>query len=52
MGLDIDQVILPAAAVIILISVAPPLYHILKEKDQREAIWSATKLQFKKLFKK
>lgn len=52
MGLDIDQVILPAAAIIILISIAPPIYHILKEKDQREAIWSATKLQFKKLSKK
>ena len=52
MGLDIDQVILPAAAIIILISIAPPLYHLLKEKDQREAIWSATKLQFTKLFKK
>ena len=51
-GLDIDQVILPAAAVIILISIAPPVYHILKEKEQREAIWSGTKLQMKKLFKK
>lgn len=52
MGLDIDQVILPAAAVIILISIVPPIYHLLKEKEQREAIWSATKLQVKKLFKK
>ena len=52
MGLDIDQVILPAAAVIILISIAPPLYHLLKEKDQRRAIWNGTKLQLRKLFKR
>ncbi|MDX2776708.1 VTT domain-containing protein [Streptomyces caniscabiei] len=52
MGLDIDQVILPAAAIIILISIAPPLYHLLKEKEQREAIWNGTKLQLRKLFKK
>jgi membrane-associated protein len=52
MGMDIDQVILPVVAVIILISVAPPLYHVLKEKKQREAIWSATKFQFSKLFSK
>jgi membrane-associated protein len=52
MGLDIDQVILPAAAIIILISIAPPLYHILKEKEQREAIWNGTKLQIRKLLKK
>jgi membrane-associated protein len=52
MGLDIDQVILPAAAVIILLSVAPPVYHILKEKQQRQAIWNGTKLQIRKLLKK
>lgn len=52
MGMDIDQVILPAAVIIILISIAPPIYHILKEKEQREAIWNATKLQIKKLLKK
>lgn len=52
MGLDIDQVILPAAAVIILISLAPPIYHILKEKDQREALWNGTKQQLQKLTNK
>lgn len=52
MGLDIDQVILPAAAIIILISIAPPIYHILKEQKQRDAIWTATKFQLRKLFKK
>ena len=52
MGLDIDQVILPAAAIIILISITPPVYHLLKEKQQRKAIWNGTKLQIKKLLKK
>lgn len=48
-GLDIDTVILPIAGIIILISIAPALIHLLKDKKQRTAIWSATKLQFKKL---
>jgi membrane-associated protein len=52
LGLDIDQIILPAAAIIILISIVPPLFHVLREKEQREAIWSGTKLQMRKLFKK
>lgn len=51
MGLDIDQVILPAAAIIIFISIAPPLYHLLKEKEQRTALWNGTKQQLNKLFK-
>lgn len=49
LGLDIDTVILPIAAIIIIISVAPALIHLLKDKKQRTAIWAATKLQFKKL---
>lgn len=49
LGLDIDTVILPIAAIIILISIAPALIHLLKDKKQRRAIWAATKLQFKKL---
>lgn len=49
LGLDIDTVILPIAGIIILISIAPALIHLLKDKKQRRAIWAATKLQFKKL---
>lgn len=52
LGLDIDQVILPAAIVIIFISILPPILHVLKDKEQRSAIWSGTKLQMRKLFKK
>lgn len=52
LGLDIDQVILPAVAIIILISIMPPAYHILKDKEQRKALWDGTKRQFTVLFKK
>jgi membrane-associated protein len=52
LGMDIDQIILPAATIIILISIAPPLFHLLKDKEQREVIWSGTKLQLRKLLKK
>jgi membrane-associated protein len=52
LGLDIDQVILPAVAIIILISIMPPAFHILKDKEQRKALWDGTKRQFTVLFKK
>ena len=51
-GLDIDQVILPIVAIIILLSIAPPVIHILKDKKQRNALWDATKKQFNVLFKR
>lgn len=52
LGLDIDQVILPAVAIIILISISPPIYHILKDKKQRKILWDGTKRQVSVLFKK
>ncbi|HJP80941.1 MAG TPA: VTT domain-containing protein [Candidatus Saccharimonadales bacterium] len=52
MGLDIDQILLPAVFVIVFISIAPPAYHLLKEKEQRAAIWNGTKLQLRKIFNK
>lgn len=44
-GLDIDTVILPIAGLIILISILPPMIHVLKNKKQRDAIFKATKKQ-------
>jgi membrane-associated protein len=42
---DIDKYLLPIVAVIILVSVAPGAWHILKERENREAIRNAiTKL--------
>jgi membrane-associated protein len=52
MGLEIDQVLLPLIAIIILISVLPPAVHILKEKGNRDALWAAIKKQFATLFGK
>lgn len=52
MGIDIDHILLPLIAVIILISVLPPALHILKDKKNRDALWSGTKRQFSSLFSK
>ena len=52
LGYDIDQVILPIVAIIILLSIAPPVIHILKDKRQRNALWSGTKRQLSVLFRK
>lgn len=54
MGIEIDTILLPIIAVIILISVAPPAIHILKDKKRRHIIWNGikkhatAKLSFKK----
>jgi hypothetical protein len=45
-GLDIDQVLLPAIAVIILISILPPLIHVLSNKETRQSLWASAKKQF------
>lgn len=47
-GLDIDQVLLPIVLIIILISVLPPVIHILKDADRREAIKRGAKSEYKK----
>ena len=49
-GIQIDNVLLPIIAVIILISILPPAIHILKEKKNRAALWDGTKRQFKTIF--
>ncbi len=52
LGLDIDQVILPVVAIIILISISPALIHLLKDKEQRTTLWEATKREVKTLFRR
>lgn len=49
LGIDIDTVLLPIIALILLVSIAPALYHLFKDKKQRQAIWDATKLEFQKI---
>ena len=50
MGIDIDAVLLPIIAVIILLSIAPPAIHILKEKKNRQALWNGMKREAKSIF--
>jgi hypothetical protein len=50
MGWEIDHVLLPVIAVIILVSVLPPAIHILKNKKTREAFWNGTKRELKSVF--
>ena len=51
-GLDIDQVILPIVAIIILISMLPPIIHVLRDKQQREAIFAASNRQLDVLLRR
>lgn len=51
-GLDIDTVILPIILVILVVSMLPPIIHVLKEKKNREMLIEGTKKQFRQLFKK
>jgi len=48
-GLDVDQIILPVVIIIILISIAPPLFHILKDKKTRVALWQGTIREIKSI---
>lgn len=38
---DVDKYLLPIIVLIVLVSVAPAAWHVLKEKDSREHIWKA-----------
>ena len=51
-GIDIDHVLLPIIAIIVILSILPPAIHILKDKKQRDIIWSATKRQIAIIFKR
>jgi membrane-associated protein len=51
-GIDIDHVLLPIIAGIVVISVLPPAIHILKDKKQRVVIWNGTKRQIKIIFRR
>jgi membrane-associated protein len=48
-GIDIDTVLLPIIMLILIVSIAPAVYHLLKDKNQRQAIWNSTKLEIQKL---
>lgn len=52
LGIDVDTILLPIIAVIIIASVAPGAYDILKDKSRRQAIWAAIKKTISNKFKK
>lgn len=51
-GLEIDVVLLPIIALIIFVSILPPLIHIFKDKQRREAILAASKNRVKKIVRR
>jgi membrane-associated protein len=51
-GLDIDEVILPIVAVIILLSISPAIVHFMKDKEQRTTLWESTKREVRILLKR
>jgi membrane-associated protein len=50
-GIDVDTILLPIIALILFVSVAPALYHLLKDKQQRQVIWNVAKLQIRKILR-
>ena len=51
-GIEIDVVLLPIIALIIFVSILPPLIHVFKDKERREAILASSKQQIKKIVKR
>jgi len=51
-GIEIDHVLLPIIAIIILISVLPPAIHIFKDKKNRTALWEGTKRELNSIFRR
>lgn len=51
-GIEIDHILLPIVAVIILLSVLPPAIHIFKDKKTREAFWLGTKREIASIFRR
>ena len=52
MGVEIDAILLPIVAGIIIISVLPAAIHILKEKSSRDALWNGTKREISSIFRR
>lgn len=52
LGIEIDSIIIPVVLLLIVLSISPALYHLLKDKKQRQAIWNATKLEWQKIIER
>lgn len=51
-GIHVDTILLPIIALIVLVSVLPPIIHILKDSKRRSAMWEGTKKQVRVLLRK
>lgn len=51
MGWEIDQILLPIIAIIIIVSVLPPAIHLLRDKKNRDTLWNGAKRQFTSIFR-
>ncbi len=49
---SIDKIILPVIILVILLSLLPALYHLFKDKKQRDDMWTASKRQIDILFRR
>lgn len=47
MGIEVDQVLLPIVALIIFLSILPPIVHVLKDEKNRKSLWALVKKQFR-----
>ncbi len=52
LGFDVDTVLLPIIGVIVLASISPGIYHILKDKSRRVAIVAGTKKHIRTILKR
>jgi membrane-associated protein len=52
MGIDIDAILLPVVALVVIVSILSPAVHVLKNKQQRAALWAGTKKQINTLLRK
>lgn len=50
MGLEIDHVLLPMLALIVLLSALPAIIHLLRHPDQLKAIWTVANRQVESFF--
>jgi len=52
MGIDVDTILLPIIAIILIASISPALYQLLKEKERRQNLYSAIKSQWQQIIKR
>lgn len=51
-GIEIDQILLPLIAIVVIISILPPALHIFLNKSRRESFIRGFKREFRALFRK